>query len=40
VDAAIALQELNGQSGFVTPGQVLVFGSDLDMNVFNGSNSL
>jgi hypothetical protein len=36
----MALARLNGEEGDVTPTAVLVFWSDLDMNVFNGGSSL
>jgi hypothetical protein len=36
----MALARLNGEEGDVTPTALLVFGSDLDMNVFNGGSSL
>ena len=36
----MALARLNGEEGDVTPTALLVFGSDLDINVFNGGSSL
>ena len=36
----MALKDLNGEAGDVTPTRLVVFGPDLDMNVFNGGSSL
>jgi len=36
----MALARLSGEEGAVNPTAVFVFGSDFDMNVFNGGSSL